>query len=263
MLCGEMTDPAASPAGNGRVRAVAKAATVLNCFAPRTPVLSLREIARATGIPRSTVHALCLTLCDARLLEEVPGGGYRLGLGLVPLGGQVLARQSFVEATEGLVGALTRENGTWVLVGQLVEGWIVYLARFVSEHHGPVNSRAGLRAPAHRTACGKAALSLLDEAEVLRRVRLACAAERLPLPDEAALLDQLADGRRSGYVVSADWRPDRMSIGAPVIGTADALVGGISVVGPTSVFTPAVTRRLASRLVSVAARVGQRLSTSP
>jgi|tagenome__1003787_1003787.scaffolds.fasta_scaffold20820474_2 DNA-binding IclR family transcriptional regulator len=261
MISGEMTDPAASPEKNGRVQAVAKAAAVLNCFAPRTPVLSIREITRATGIPRSTVHALCVTLVDARLLEEVPRRGYQLGLGLVPLGGQVLARQSFVEATEGLLGALTRENGIWVLVGQLVDGWIVHLARYVSERHGPVNSRAGLRAPAHRTAGGKAALSLLDDAEVMRRVRLACAAERLPLPDEAALLGQLDDGRRSGYVVSADWRPGRLAIGAPV-GAADAVVGGISVVGPSSLFTPQVTGRLAARLVSVAARVGERLSAS-
>jgi len=263
MLSVEMTDMTGLPAGQGRVRAVAKAAAVLGCFAPRTPVLSIREISRATGIPRSTAHALCLTLCDARLLEEVPGRGYQLGLGLVPLGGQVLARQSFVEATEGLVDALTHENGTWVLVGQLVDGWMVYLARFVSEHHGRVNSRAGLRAPAHRTAGGKAALSLLEDAEVLRRVRLACTAERLPLPDEDALLEQLADGRRSGYVVSSDWQPGRMSIGAPVSGAANGVRGGISVVGPRSVFTPEVTRRLASRLVSVAERVGQRLSLSP
>lgn len=262
MLSGEMTDIAASPSRNRRVQAVAKAAAVLSCFAPRTPLLSTREIASATGIPRSTVHALCATLCDAQLLEEVPGRGYQLGLGLVPLGGQVLARQSFVEATEGLVGALTSGNGTWVLVGQLVDGWIVYLARFVPERHGPVNSRAGLRAPAHQTACGKAALSLLDEAEVMRRVRLACTAEHLPLPDEAVLLGQLAEGRQSGYVVSSDWRPGRLAIGAPVIGPSNAILGGISVVGPSSVLAPEVIRRLAARLVPVAARVGERLSLS-
>lgn len=262
MLSGEMTETSASPPGNGRVQAVAKAATVLNCFAPRTPVLSTREIARGTGIPRSTVHALCVTLVDAGLLEEVPGRGYQLGLGLVPLGGQVLARQSFVEATEGLLSALTRENGTWVLVGQLVEGWLVHLARYVSEHHGPVHSRAGLRAAAHRTAGGKAALSVLDDAEVMRRVRLACAAEHLPLPGESALLGQLAEARREGFVVSADWRPGRLAIGAPVVGASDGVVGGISVVGPSSVLTPQVTGRLASRLVSVAARVSERLSSS-
>lgn len=263
MLSCEMTDTSASPSGGGHVRAVAKAAAILDCFAPRTPVLSIREISRATGIPRSTVHALCVTLVGSRLLEEVPGRGYQLGLGLVPLGGQVLARQSFVEATEGLLGSLTRENGIWVLVGQLVEGWIVFLARYVSERHGPVNSRAGLRAAAHRTACGKAALSLLDDAEVMRRVRLACAAEQLPLPDEEVLLGQLAEGRRSGFVVSSDWRPGRLAIGAPVMGAAGAVVGGISVVGPSSVLSPQVTGRLAERLVSVAARVGERLSPAP
>jgi DNA-binding IclR family transcriptional regulator len=117
MLSGEMTHLAASPAMNGRVQAMAKAAAVLNCGAPRTPLLSIRESTRATGIPRSTVHALCV------------------------------------------------------------------------------------------------------------------------------------------------WRPGHLAIGAPV-GAGDAVVGGISVVGPNSVFTPQVTARLAARLVSVAPRVGERLTAS-
>jgi DNA-binding IclR family transcriptional regulator len=33
------------------------------------------------------------------------------------------------------------------------------------------------------------------------------------------------------------WRPGRLAIGAPV-GAGDAVVGGLSVVGPSSVFTP-------------------------
>ena len=51
------------------------------------------------------------------------------------------------------------------------------------------------------------------------------------------------------------WRPGRLAIGAPVW-TADAVVGGISVVGPSSVSHAAVTARLAARLVSVTARLG-------
>ena len=82
----------------GRVNSVAKATTILGTFTPLVRVLSLRQIVRRTGIPRSTAHGLCVTLCDAGLLEEVPHRGYQLGAALVALGGQVMDRTGLVEA---------------------------------------------------------------------------------------------------------------------------------------------------------------------
>lgn len=61
------------------VRAVSKAAWVLRALADTAHPLSVRELACRTGIPRSTVHALCTTLCQEGLLEAQPGAGYRLG----------------------------------------------------------------------------------------------------------------------------------------------------------------------------------------
>ena len=75
-----------------RVGSVAKAARVLQAFTPLVASLSVRQVAERTGIPRSTAHAICLTLCDAGLLEEGTGRGYRLGPALVGLGGQVIER---------------------------------------------------------------------------------------------------------------------------------------------------------------------------
>src|SRR4029453_12880915 len=89
-----------------RVEAVAKAARVLQAFTPLASSLSLRQLAERTGIPRSTAHAICLTLCDAGLLEEVAGRGYRLGPALVGLGGQVIERTGLVGAAEGVLERL-------------------------------------------------------------------------------------------------------------------------------------------------------------
>ncbi len=58
-----------------RVGSVAKAMQVLHAFTPVVPVLSLRQLSARTQIPRSTVHALCATLVDAGMLEEVPARG--------------------------------------------------------------------------------------------------------------------------------------------------------------------------------------------
>jgi DNA-binding IclR family transcriptional regulator len=243
----------------GRVASVAKAAALLAAFSPRMPVVSLRELSRRTGIPRSTVHGLCLSLCDGGLLEEVPGRGYQLGPGLIALGGQVIARTGLVAAGEEVLELAARIDGTWVLLGQLVDGWIVFLDRRTAERHGPVSMRLGARAPVHRTGCGKAALSLLDEAEVTERVELACAAGRLSPPSMPDLLRQLAEARQRGYAINTDWRPDRVSVAAPVVDRRDAVVGAVSVAGPVHLFSSSAIAQAARDVMSVAARIGERL----
>lgn len=245
-----------------RVQAVAKAAQILRCFSPRTQVLSTRSVERLTGIPRSTAHALCATLCDSGLLQEVSGRGYALGLELVALGGQVMHRHNLIEASEGMLGPLIVHNGTWALVGQLVDGWIVYLARQTAPRHERVNSRAGLRVPAHRTACGKAALSMLSPADVAHRVHAACDTEHMLLPDMTALYGELDAAHSDGYVVSADWRPGRVAVGAPIVNDDGQVVGAVSLGGPERVFTPELTRRAAGGVIRAAARIGERLRGS-
>ncbi|MEV4889821.1 helix-turn-helix domain-containing protein [Nonomuraea sp. NPDC050547] len=61
------------------VQSVSKAACVLRTLAGTQRPLSVRELAGRTGIPRSTVHALCTTMCREGLVEAEPGEGYRLG----------------------------------------------------------------------------------------------------------------------------------------------------------------------------------------
>ncbi|HEV3498651.1 MAG TPA: helix-turn-helix domain-containing protein, partial [Actinomycetes bacterium] len=175
-----------------RVEAVAKAARVLQAFTPLVTSLSLRQLADRTGIPRSTAHAICVTLCDAGLLEEVPGRGYRLGPALVGLGGQVIERTGLVGAAEGVLERLAPGDGLEIHLGQLVGGWVVYLDRASGPVRAPMRNRVGLRAPAHLTGCGKAALALLPPDEVAARVREVCAAEPGHPPDLDALARELA-----------------------------------------------------------------------
>jgi IclR family acetate operon transcriptional repressor len=259
-----MTAAASGAAGHrterpGRVGSVAKATMILGTFSPLVRVLSLRQIVRRTGIPRSTAHGLCVTLCDAGLLEEVPHRGYQLGPALVALGGQVIDRSGLVEAADGVLERAVRHDGTEAHLGQLVGGWTVYLERRTGPHRAPMNNRVGLRAPAHRTGCGKAALSRLDPDEAAERVRATCATDHLPLPDLGALARELAAGRRRGWIASSDFQPDRMSVAAPVLRRGQ-VVGAISIAGPTRAFGGSALTRVADDVVIAAARISERLA---
>jgi DNA-binding IclR family transcriptional regulator len=246
-----------------RVGAVAKAARVLEAFTPLVTSLSVRQVAERTGIPRSTAHALCLTLCDAGLLEETGGRGYRLGPALVGLGGQVIERTGLVGAAEGVLGRLAPTDGLEIHLGQLVGGWVVYLDWASGPVRAPMHNRVGLRAPAHLTGCGKAALAMLPPAEVAARVEEVCAAESRRPPDLAALTRELARARRAGFVVSDTFQPGRTSVAAPVLDPAGRPAGGISVAGPTPLLAGRRRDRIRDQVVAAAATISRRLASEP
>lgn len=236
---------------------VGKAADILRAFRPTVEVLSVRGLAERTGLPRSTVHHLCRTLCDTGLLEMVPQAGYRLGPLLLELGGLIIERTGLVEAVEGSTAALRRVPGQELHVGQLVEGWIVYLHRESGPTRVVMINRVGMRAPAFRSGCGKSALAALDPVEADQRVRRLCRDEELPLPDMAALDDELAMVRSHGYCVCRTFQPGRTSVAAAVVGADGGPVGAISLAGPNSTFPPGRMAEIGAA-VTEAARVATR-----
>jgi DNA-binding IclR family transcriptional regulator len=243
------------------VAAVSKSAVLLRAFAPTTDVLSTRALAARTGIPRSTVHVLASTLAAEGLLETVPGRGWRLGPLLVGLAGQIIERTGLVAAVEGALGGLRRVAGQEVHVGQLVGGWTVYLHREAGPVRPPMDNRVGLRAPAWRGGCGKAALSRLTAAEIDERIARLCRDEDLTPPDHAALHDELAAARRVGYVVSSAFQAGRTSVAAAVVDADGRPLGGLSVAGPSPLFTRAAVARAAEDVVEAAVRAGRQLTS--
>lgn len=209
-----------------RIESVAKAARILRTFEPERRVLTIRDIAERTGIARSTCHAICATLTDAELLEQLPGGGYRLGIGLAGMGGQVIERTGLVEASMRSMNQLSRAVGGEIHLGQLVSGWIVYLYRVEHEHRLPLRNRMGHSAPAHLTGCGKAALSCMEPRQVTELVGSRADVEMRPL------LSELAMARGRGYVVSDSYQAGVVSVAAPVLDRTGKAVGGLSVAQP-------------------------------
>jgi IclR family acetate operon transcriptional repressor len=242
------------------IGSVAKAAQILRAFSPSESEFTVRALAARTGIPRSTCHALCSTLLQQRLLDTSPAGRYRLGPALVGLGGQVIARTGLVEATAGYLEELARLTRCEVHVGQLVEGWIVYLARVPRRRNPAMNNLVGLRVPAFQTGCGKAALSRLPDATVRRLVAEVVAESRTTAPDVDQLLEILAEARAAGFVVNREYQRGRVSIAAPLVTPfREHVVGGISVATLDDQLSPNAIPEIAKAVRETAARVSERV----
>ena len=244
----------------GHVAVVDKVARVLRAFSPSASRLSVRQVSERTGIPRSTVHALCSSLTAAGLLEAVPDagvrrGGYRLGPLLLELGGQVIDRSGLVTAFEESAGPLCSGAGQEVHLGQLAGGWTVYLHRRAGDRPVPMHNRVGLRAPAHLTGCGKAVLAHLPWEDVQTRVASWCEATGSAPPDLVGLGEDLRTARATGWLVSRSYQQGRTSVAVPIFDEEGRAVAGLSVAGSGPSFSASQVHRAADDLRAAAARI--------
>ena len=83
----------------------ARAAAIIGAFDDKAPVLSLAELSRRTGLPKSTVHRIVAELVTLRVLDRQGSGpsgeGYRLGMWLFERGELVPHRVFHLGGTAG------------------------------------------------------------------------------------------------------------------------------------------------------------------
>ena len=133
--------------------------------------LTLAQIVRRTGLPRSSAHRMLERLVQLRWLRR-SGRDYELGMRLVELGSLAVHQDRLVRAAAPLLGELHRATGLVVHLAVLDGPDVVYLDKIGDRAIGAIPTRVGGRQPAHCTAVGKAILAYCDhDAEVDLRVR--------------------------------------------------------------------------------------------
>ncbi len=237
---------------------VLKACKVLRAFSPTVGVLSVRQVAARAQIPRSTAHELCRTLVSEGMLED-SGHGYQLGPLILELAGQIIERTGLVRAAEGILDRLVRAPEQEAHLGQLLQGWIVYVDRNSSARNVAMFNRVGQRAPAHLTGCGKAALCWLPFDKVVGHIKKCCAEGGLRSPNLEELEAELKVGRQNGYIISRSFQKDRMSVAAAILDASGRPLGGVSVAGPATMFSPAVLAAARASVTDSAGLISARI----
>jgi DNA-binding IclR family transcriptional regulator len=137
-----------------------KAFDLLYAFNDNSRVMTLSELARASGLPKSTVHRLLARLVDLGALEH-HRSGYKLGLGLLQLGATTPAANMRDLSIPYLV-ALQRWSGLTVTCAVLRHFDTVFIERLAPLEETFHLARVGARLPANCTAIGKALLAHED-----------------------------------------------------------------------------------------------------
>ncbi|MEE2855547.1 MAG: IclR family transcriptional regulator [Actinomycetota bacterium] len=190
--------------------------------------LTLAQIVRRTGLPRSSAHRMLERLVQLRWLRR-SGRDYELGMRLVELGSLAVHQDRLVRAAGPLLGELHRATGLVVHLAVLDGPDVVYLDKVGDSPLAPIPTRVGSRQPAHCTAVGKAILAYRDEdAPVDLRVRRT----KYSIATGSQLAVELSRVRAHGVAFEREESlPGFGCIAAP-IGSPGEAVAAVSVCGP-------------------------------
>ena len=231
---------AADSRERGEMRLISRAAAVLRALADHPTGASLGDLAKATGLARSTVQRVVDALAVERLISiGANANGIKLGLEISRLAAFVQsgAREQLRPYMEALMSGVQETIDLTVLDE---EGAVVVIDQLASNYSLRVVSHVGQKLPLCCSASGKAHLSLLPAAQ--RRALIVPAITRLTAHSKSsaeALLTEIEEGARRGYFIDRE----EYSEGVCALAMAAPLPGG----GNFALAIPVPSARFATR----------------
>ncbi len=215
------------------VPAVERAVRLLDHLAALQRPQPLIELAKALGMPKSSLHGLLGTLVALGVATRSEGGEYALGPRPLSWAAAFSQQSDVVGAFHSVAARFPTLREETIMLAVLDGAEVLYLACRPGTSALAVNFRVGGRFPASCTSTGKAILSTCTP-ERLRERLGAGALPRLTrhgVSSLAALKRQLAQVRTLGYAIDDEETAEGMHcFGAPVFAAGrDEAVAAVAV----------------------------------
>lgn len=239
-------------------QSVTRVIRILEALCESAAPLSLAELSRAIGAPKSSLAALLRGLAEEHFVAPVDGA-WRLGPGAFGLGSAILgARRHFPSAElirEGMRRLSDRAGETVLFAipdGEIggEAGTLTYIDMVECRNAVRFSVALGDRRPLYATAGGRVLLGAQEDATVSRYLRTATlgAFTARTQTDPRVLAAEVATARRNGFAQTIDQAHDGVTGTAALIRGADgAPLGALIVAAPS--------QRTGERLVELASMV--------
>jgi len=224
------------------------------------------EIARALGLPKSTVHRLLRALARRGLVEQ-DARRYAPGGRLVALGLGAQERDSVVAAARPILDEEARALGETVFLMAPRSAGMLVLDKAEGVGFLRAAPRLGELVPLHATAAGKLAFAFAPDRFPLESAALEGFTERT-LRDRETLRAEVERARKHGFAENhGEWIDGLSVVAAPVLldlaGAGRRLIAVLAVAAATPRLRELGTARVARRAVEAAKRIQARLGAVP
>ena len=222
------------PDTSHKVHAVEKAIALLDCFWREKRPMSLTELSRMTGWPKSTVHNLLSSMMDSAVVEQSPADGkYRLGLHLFEYGCVITEHWNVVKLARPHLNALVAKTGESAYLATLNADTLLIVDSAEPNNVFRVASTVGTRLPVHCTSQGKAILAYDDPANVRRILKRTGMKSYTvhTLKSIDAYLEQLQEVRKTGIAPEyEEYHNGMCSFACPVFDHDGVCVSAVGIV---------------------------------
>ncbi len=213
------------------IEALARGLDVIRAFRPGRPVMSLTDVATATGLARPTARRILLTLRDLGYARAEPGG-FALTPRVLELGVSYVRSMGLWEVARPHMEELVARTGESSSIAQLDGSDIVYVARVAVPKIVTLAVTIGTRFPALQTSLGKVLLAGLPACEVERVLaepsRSGVTPRVLPTPEERDA--QLREVRARGWAITdQELALGIRSVAAPLRDGDGRVIGALNV----------------------------------
>ena len=226
----------AEAASRYTVPALARGLEMLSYFNREQPVLTGAQLAKLTGLPRTSVFRMLQTLEQAGYVDRVGPSGihpsYRLGVAVLRLGFEYLSSQELTELGRPVIESLSDTTGHTCHIVVRDGHEVVIVAKSLGRKATFHSIQVGARLPAHATVLGRVLLGGMS----LAQLQALYANREMPsytalTPSTPSALKALVDeAAADGVAVSQGGFESGIStVAAPVHNAAGQVVAAIGV----------------------------------
>ena len=246
------------------IRVIDRTVALLRCFTPDEPELTLADLASRAGISRPTAYRLLSCLVYYRFLQQdAETRRYRLGLGLFELGQLVFEGLNLVEVARPSLEQLAKITGETAYLAVMDDGMAMYVAKVEGSFAMRLDTSIGARHPCHCSALGKVLLAgYLDGIEPLYPTASLQTRTRRTISNLETLKSEIDKVRHDGWALDdEEYEDGARCIAAPVFDHTGDIVAAVSVSGPVSRFSDALTVELAAEVRSAGRQISVALGS--
>lgn len=215
----------------------------------------LADIARETGLGKTSVHRILQVLVATRYAQAGGEGAYGPGPALHSLGVAAKADLDLEAAARPILADLQQRTGHTVHFAARSGAQAVYVSKIEGDKPYQMASRIGMPIALHCTSIGKAILAAMGPSDL--EYVLGAVAEPTslhPVPDHRLLAAQLDQVRAREYAVDNEENERNVRcVGSAVYGPDGSVLGGISVSALTFTCTMEELGQIGPMVVEAAA----------
>jgi DNA-binding IclR family transcriptional regulator len=219
------------------IQVIERLVSLLDALGSKQDPVSLKELAKITGLHPSTAHRILNDLVITRLVDRSETGAYRLGMRLLELGNIVKSRLDVRETALEFMRTLHRKTNQTINLSVRQGDEIVYIDRAFSERSGMQVVRAiGGRAPLHLTSTGKLFLSLddIDSLKSYAKRTGLVGNNKNSITKFDSLAEELAKVRQFGYARdNEELELGVRCMAAGILDDTGKMIAGLSISAPT------------------------------